>query len=715
MARHHEAWGIEVGSDAIKAMKLSRHGDDVHVEDYAVLRFKQVLTTPDLDVDEAIRLGLTELIEKHDVAKTPIIASVPGNLAFARFAKLPPVEPKKIPDIVAFEAQQQIPFPIDQVEWDYQVFQQADSPDVEVGIFAITKERVAQWLANFRNVQLEAEQLTLSPLAVFNAFAFDTAADGEAGEAVGGTVYLDIGTVSTDVIIVEDGAIWLRTLPLGGNNFTEALVKQFKISFSRAEKLKREAATSKHAKQMFTAMRGVFADLVQELQRSLGFYQSKNPDSELTRLVGVGSTFRLPGLQKFLKQQLQMDVVRPDGFERIAVDGRREADFAANAMNLSTAYGLALQGVGLESVNANILPSGVLRTRMWKAKQPWFAAAAACVLAAAGVMAFAYFNARSQFDSGMAEVTPVVASTLQQANVQVQAYNAIQGEDRRVRIENLQRVVDYRLLMPRLIEDVSAAVASLNPQAQTLQPDYDPSQQSERGTYRRLYIEQLAIEYAGQSGPSETAGGDPQQPGGSTEPGAAALEDFFGEDTAPRLRVTLMGTTSFSSPTQLTRGLAGWLREHSEQGDRPYRFIVDDSDFAEIWQVTSADARSVDGAGAAPRRSAMAGRMGGGLAGGDLVESPQGDEPPSINFQNLTAEQLLPERPSVSTPQPGDSRVRVTWQVQLLPPAEARGNLPNPVEPVAAPPVAAQNEDGPAGLARQEDAAAPDDQTEASR
>ena len=70
------------------------------------------------------------------------MASVPGHMAFARFAKLPPVDPKELPKIVKFEAVQQIPFPIEEVEWDYQVFGQPDSPEVEVGIFAITKDKV---------------------------------------------------------------------------------------------------------------------------------------------------------------------------------------------------------------------------------------------------------------------------------------------------------------------------------------------------------------------------------------------------------------------------------------------------------------------------------------------------------------------------------------------------------------------------------------------
>ena len=116
-----------------------------------------------------------------------------------------------------------------------------------------------------------------------------------------------------------------------------ALVRSFKLSFHKAEKLKREAGTSKYARQIFQAMRPVFADLVQEMQRTLGFYQSHNRDANLTKLIGLGSTFRLPGLQKFLKQQLQLDVVRPNGFDRIAVEGKQASEFAEQSLNLVTA------------------------------------------------------------------------------------------------------------------------------------------------------------------------------------------------------------------------------------------------------------------------------------------------------------------------------------------------------------------------------------------
>jgi hypothetical protein len=113
MPKATDCWGIEVGSNAIKAIRLQRQGADVSIVDFDVIPFKKILTTPDLDVDEAIRVGLDQFVNRHNLSKSGLVVSVPGHMAFARFAKLPPVEPKKIPDIVRFEAVQQIPFPIE--------------------------------------------------------------------------------------------------------------------------------------------------------------------------------------------------------------------------------------------------------------------------------------------------------------------------------------------------------------------------------------------------------------------------------------------------------------------------------------------------------------------------------------------------------------------------------------------------------------------------
>src|SRR5207237_1574556 len=120
------------------------------------------------------------------------------------------------------------------------------------------------------------------------------------------------GAENTDLIIAEGETVWLRSIPIGGNNVTEALVKAFKLNFAKAEEMKRSASTSKYARQIFQAMRPVFADLVAEVQRSIGFYASTHRDSRIKRILALGGTFRLPGLQKYLQQNLQVEVERLD-------------------------------------------------------------------------------------------------------------------------------------------------------------------------------------------------------------------------------------------------------------------------------------------------------------------------------------------------------------------------------------------------------------------
>ena len=171
MATANAAWGIEIGAFAIKALRLEQDATGVRVSDFAVIPHKRVLSTPDLDADELVRLSLGQLISQKRLEGEHLVMSVPGHSSFARFAKLPPVEPKKIPDIVRFEAVQQIPFPIEEVEWDYQTFVSEDSPEVEVGIFAVTREKIQERLSLYSEVGMGPEVMTLSPVSVYNAMA----------------------------------------------------------------------------------------------------------------------------------------------------------------------------------------------------------------------------------------------------------------------------------------------------------------------------------------------------------------------------------------------------------------------------------------------------------------------------------------------------------------------------------------------------------------
>ncbi len=734
MATNNESWGIDVGSSAVKAVKLVRSGGEVRMEHFEILKYKEVLTAPDVDREEAIQLQLDALVQKHGLENAHVVASVPGNMAFARFASLPPVEPKKIPDIVKFEAQQQIPFPIEEVEWDYQVFQEEDSPDVKVGIFAITKERVMQFLSNYRAVGVQVDELTLSPVAVFNAFSYELAESG--GD--GGTVFLDIGSVSTDVIVIEDGQIWLRTLPIGGNNFTEALVKQFKISYAKAEKLKKEAATSKYAKQIFQAMRSVFADLVQEVQRSIGYYQSMNRDSELERIVGLGSTFKLPGLQKFLKQQLQLDVSKPQPFARVEVDGKRESELAGAAGNLSTAYGLALQGLGLETVSANILPAHILKQRLWKAKQPWIAAAAAAVALASGLYAAKYFVDRAAFDQSVQATQSTVASVTREAQKWQSEAQAMMVDNPLQIIENYNLVLPQRDLYAHVTADIAAMLASVQPQEALLAGDAEAIKAIPRDQRRQLVIDVIADEYianeepVAEADPSASAGmgmgmgyegmgmgmgyegmggyedmgmgmGYPGAGGGAAGGGApgdvtgmvadGASKEFFSDTSKPKLNVVLRGTTPYGNPSQLINStVIQWLRSNADRPDAPYTIELDDNPIPYIRPVAGGRAgvggntySSQPMGGGLGMGAGMGGYedMGGGMGGGMGMGYPGGGGTRSFTGSNASVGEMLPQNPLLEEDRTGDNAFEIRFTLVLKNPvAEAEADAAEtPLEP----------------------------------
>lgn len=478
MPRAVVAWGLDVGNTALKAVKLRRDGATVAVEAFDVVEHDRFLTEPDVDQDEIVRKTLQKFLERNPVKRETVIIGVPGSKTFARFVKLPPVEPRKIPEIVKFEAIQQIPFPLEQVNWDYQTFTNADSPDVEVGIFAMKKELVAQVMSNFAANNMIVQGVQMAPLAVYNAAVFDEMTDGK------GSVLLDIGAEHTDLIFVDNGRLWLRTINIGGNAFTDALSKSFKLPFTKAEALKKSAATSKHAKEIFRAMRPVFVDLVSEIQRSIGFYNSSHRDSRLERIIGMGTPFKLPNLQKYIQQELKMEVVRLENFRKAAIEPKLAPGLQEHILAMPGAYGLALQGLDMASIDTNLLPTEIARSMVWQAKRPWFAGAAALVLVAVGASWFLVHQQVRAFETTGAAQKTENDRAISEANKLKQAYGSVSDTFNRdlTEVNSALALSKEREIWPSVVQDVfqalpqakNAAAAGTPLVIKTIKANYNP-------------------------------------------------------------------------------------------------------------------------------------------------------------------------------------------------------------------------------------------------
>ncbi|MBN1346320.1 MAG: type IV pilus assembly protein PilM [Phycisphaerae bacterium] len=389
MAGEKMVWGIDIGQCALKALKLQLVGDVVEAMAFDIVEHAKPLNPAERGgeaLTEALTRAVETLMSRNDMAGNAVVIGVPGYQAFTRFTKLPPVEKKQLPAIVQFEAGQQIPYDINQVIWDYQIFSEDDSPDIEVGIFCMRTEQLDRYLVPFTDAGLQPLIVQPAPLALTNFIEHDVPRPGKA------TVLLDIGAESTDLIVSDRGSVWTRAVPIGGNNFTERLVEAFRLEFGKAESLKRQAATSKYARQIFQAMRPVYQDLVAEIQRSVGRYTQTHRDAELDRVVGMGNGFRLPGLQKFLQQNLGMKVERLSAFSNLQPGETLNAPtLNENVLSLGVAYGLAVQGLGRGHIVSNLLPPQIAKRAVWRRKRPFFAATAACFVLAAASLWARYF------------------------------------------------------------------------------------------------------------------------------------------------------------------------------------------------------------------------------------------------------------------------------------------------------------------------------------
>jgi len=469
MPAGNAVWGIDVGQCALKALKLRAvEGGKVEAVAFDVIEHPKILSQPDADRDELIAAALEKFASRNEWQGDAFFVGVPGQQTFARFCKMPPIDlkkdAKKIPDLVRYEASQQIPFDIEDVVWDYQVFTSESSPDIEVGIFAIRKDLIRKHLEFFAKVGIAPLGVQTTPAALYNFAHFDGQLAGEGGAAV----LIDVGAQNTDLVIAEPNAAWTRSIPSGGNTFTEALVRAFKLSFAKAESLKRTAATSQYARQIFQAMRPIFADLVAEIQRSIGFYSSTHRDVELRKVLALGNAFRLPGLQKYLENNLTIaKVAKLEKFERLVPSATTNApQFTENLLSFAAAYGLAIQGLGLGKIRASLLPTELARVAVWRKKRPYFIASAAALVAASVVpVAANYLDKQTLESSRAAEAQRSTAAILSECSEAVKRFQQAQTNTSQweTDIQNVLNLRKDKLTVPRVLTLVTEALPPVQP------------------------------------------------------------------------------------------------------------------------------------------------------------------------------------------------------------------------------------------------------------
>lgn len=475
MAKSNAVWGIDIGQCALKALECRPHEKDdnrIVVESFDYIEYPKILSQPEAEPEELVREALELFLSRNDLTGKKVAISVAGQSGLARFIKLPPVESKKIPDIVKYEARQQIPFSLEDVVWDYQQLTGGSEEDgfalePEVGLFAMKRDQVARALEPLEAAGIEVDLIQLTPLAVYNYVCFDRLDDLQSRpydpqDPPESTIVISLGTDTTDLVVTNGYRVWQRNIPIGGNHFTRMLSKELKLTFAKAEHLKRNATQADDPKAVFQAMRPVFSDLLAEIQRSLGYFTSIEKSAKFGNAIALGNAMKLPGLQRYLSQNLEQEVKPIEQFDRLSAGSSSgRAPFKENILSFAVAYGLCVQGLGKGELHTSLLPEEIVRSRLIRAKKPWVVAGIAALMVGITFNYFSHVSAWSETSTDAMKQAESAADSAKRNSDGFKSTNAEiheQFETLKITGENLVSNVEGRLKWLELVKAISTAL-----------------------------------------------------------------------------------------------------------------------------------------------------------------------------------------------------------------------------------------------------------------
>ncbi len=391
MADYKTTVALEIGSQSVTMGVFTPAGRGFALSRYAR---RDILLDP---VEEGMRMdyvgsAIAEMVQELKVRGSEVRNVVSGQQVFMRFIKLPAIDMDNIAEQVGYEAQQHIPFPLEDIIYSYQELADREEGEREVLLVAIKKDVLDGLNSQVEAAPLKTRSVDCAITSLYNAFR----ANYEEEEPV---MLLDIGAKTTDIIFAEDGRFFTRSVTAAGAFITNSIAREFNMSFREAEKLKIEdgvvslgngytdSMTEQEA-ALATTIRTAMSRLSSEVQRTINHYRAQYKGNPPTKAYICGGGARLPFALEFLQAALNIPVEYLNPIEVLSVGPKvDEAELEQDALCLGPIVGAAITGSGTGEFNIDLVPTSVGKDRAEKKLLPMVAIAGVMSLIGAGVYA----------------------------------------------------------------------------------------------------------------------------------------------------------------------------------------------------------------------------------------------------------------------------------------------------------------------------------------
>jgi type IV pilus assembly protein PilM len=341
--------GLDIGSSAVKAVELKAAGNG-----YRVAAFGSQPVPPDSIVDGAIidagavADAVRKLFEANKAFKTKdVCASLSGNAVIVKKITLPVMTQAELDESIYWEAEQYIPFDVQDVNLDYQILDPGTGPEsrgsMEVLLVAAKKDKIGDYTGVIAQAGRTAVVVDVDAFALQNAYEINYGL--EPGQVV---VLMNAGASAINVNILHgDQSVFTRDVSIGGNAYTEALQKDLDLPFETAEQLKRgipvDGATFDEARPV---IRAITDNVLLEVQKTFDFFKATASSDHIDKIVVSGGASRVEGFYEMLAERFGTPVEEFDPFKTVTWDKKVQADIAEASATGAVAVGLALRRAG---------------------------------------------------------------------------------------------------------------------------------------------------------------------------------------------------------------------------------------------------------------------------------------------------------------------------------------------------------------------------------
>ena len=419
---------LNIGASAVSLAEYEANGANLTLVNYGTASLAAPLDSG--NADTILSPALLEIVREKGIKPGKVAVSLSGQMVFPRFAAIPFAgnDEQKFEQMIRYEVEQNIPFPIDEMVCDRQVLGETANGDKSVMIVAAKVDQVEAITSALTGAGFQPDLVDVAPLAVVNAIKAANPGDESC------IVMLDIGAKTTSLAIIEGDKLYNRSIPVAGNTLTKEIAQALGCTQDEADQIKRESAyvsmggvtedEDATLDRISKVCRAVLTRLHAEISRSINFYRSQQGGGVPTKLYLTGGTALLPQIDAFFSDSLRIEVEFFNPFDTIGVAPTVDQEaLSADAAFLAATAGLALHEAGRAELSINLMPPSLLEARAEVARIPFVAAGAALIVGAAVCLLLAV-NHGSDVLQAQLDAVAAKASTLKGFETQIKSAQA---------------------------------------------------------------------------------------------------------------------------------------------------------------------------------------------------------------------------------------------------------------------------------------------------